>query len=45
MNENIDKPETGVPADLPTTRQQIQTYFFKKNIIVNLINNEIGENT
>jgi hypothetical protein len=30
MNENIDKPETGVPTDLPTTRQQIQTYFYKK---------------
>jgi hypothetical protein len=42
VNESINKPETGFQLIFP---QQMETYFFYKKIIVNLINNEMGENT
>jgi hypothetical protein len=38
----FNKPETEVPSDLPTTDGKPIS---QKNIIVNMMNNEIGENT
>jgi hypothetical protein len=43
MNESINKAEIGVPTDL--FRQQMGNLFYKTNIIVNLMNNEMRENT